>query len=311
MKYKTNRYKKIILSVLMCIAVISLCGCKNSDNPKTDKYEGGYIFYVDKNENKLVNEKFTPKSSDTLEAIDEIMEKLIQKTIPKDIIVNSYNLLDGIVTLDFSSEYLELSKEKEVLTRAAIVLTLTQIESVDYVSIMVNDNPITNSDGTIVGHMQATDFVDGYGSDNKVVFNTKFVLYYANSDVSKLREYNLMEKYTGETSKEEFIIRELIKGVDKKGYNNILSPDTQLINVMTTDNICYVNFGNNFLTEQTAVPSELVIYSIVNSLSELNYVHKVQICVNGESNIEYRGISLENAFIRNLDYVESETKKGE
>lgn len=309
MKHKINRYKKIVLSVLLCITIVSLWGCKNDQ--EVDKYEGSYIFYIDSDENKLVNEKYTPKSSDTRESIDEMIKKLTDKTIPKDVIVNSYNLLDGIVTLDFSSEYLQLSKAKEVLIRAAIVLTLTQIESVDYVAFTVNDNPIIKSDGTLVGNMQATDFVDGYGSENKVVFTTKFVLYYANSDVSRLKEYVLMENYTGEGSKEEFIIRELIKGVDEKGYNNVLSPETQLINVMTRDNICYVNFGNNFLTEQTAVPPELVIYSIVNSLSELNYVHKVQICVNGESNIDYRGIKLENAFIRNLDHVETETKEGE
>lgn len=240
-----------------------------------------------------------------------MIKKLTGKAIPKKVIVNSYNLLDGILTLDFSEEYLEISKDEEVLIRAAVVLTLTQIESVDYVAFTVNDSALTRRDGTIIGNMQATDFVDNYGSDNNIVFSTRFILYYGNEDSSNLKECDVMENYTGEESKEEFIVKRLIEGPGEKGYNRIFSKDIKLISVMTTDNICYVNFDSNFLTEQIVGSPELAIYSIVNSLSELNYVHKVQIMVNGDTNVSFKGVKLDNAFIRNLDYIENETKEGE
>ena len=240
-----------------------------------------------------------------------MIKKLTGKAIPKKVIVNSYNLLDGILTLDFSEEYLEISKDEEVLIRAAVVLTLTQIESVDYVAFTVNDSALTRRDGTIIGNMQATDFVDNYGSDNNIVFSTRFILYYGNEDSSNLKECDVMENYTGEESKEEFIVKRLIEGPDEKGYNRIFPKDIKLISVMTTDNICYVNFDSNFLTEQIVGSPELAIYSIVNSLSELNYVHKVQIMVNGNTNVSFKGVKLDNAFIRNLDYIENETKEGE
>ena len=213
--------------------------------------------------------------------------------------------------MDFSEEYLEISKDEEVLIRAAVVLTLTQIESVDYVAFTVNDSALTRRDGTIIGNMQATDFVDNYGSDNNIVFSTRFILYYGNEDSSNLKECDVMENYTGEESKEEFIVKRLIEGPDEKGYNRIFPKDVKLISVMTTDNICYVNFDSNFLTEQIVGSPELAIYSIVNSLSELNYVHKVQIMVNGNTNVSFKGVKLDNAFIRNLDYIENETKEGE
>ena len=65
------------------------------------------------------------------------------------------------------------------------------------------------------------------------------------------------------------------------------------------------------MTEQIVGSPELAIYSIVNSLSELNYVHKVQMMVNGNTNVSFKGVKLDNAFIRNLDYIENETKEGE
>ena len=107
-------------------------------------------------------------------------------------------------------KYLEISKDEEVLIRAAVVLTLTQIESVDYVAFTVNDSALTRRDGTIIGNMQATDFVDNYGSDNNIVFSTRFILYYGNEDSSNLKECDVMENYTGEESKEEFIVKRLI-----------------------------------------------------------------------------------------------------
>lgn len=89
--------------------------------------------------------------------------------------------------------------------------------------------------------------MDNYGSDNNIVFSTRFILYYGNEDSSNLKECDVMENYTGEESKEEFIVKRLIEGPDEKGYNRIFPKDIKLISVMTTDNICYVNFDSNFL----------------------------------------------------------------
>ena len=33
--------------------------------------------------------------------------------------------------------------------------------------------------------------------------------------------------------------------------------------------------------------------------------------VNGNTNVSFKGVKLDNAFIRNLDYIENETKEGE
>ena len=181
----------------MCVLMVTAVGCGKEKNSNTKKYYGNYIFYVSRDKDKLENEQYKTKSSDTLEQVDEMIKKLTGKAIPKKVIVNSYNLLDGILTLDFSEEYLEISKDEEVLIRAAVVLTLTQIESVDYVAFTVNDSALTRRDGTIIGNMQATDFVDNYGSDNNIVFSTRFILYYGNEDSSNLKECDVMENYTG------------------------------------------------------------------------------------------------------------------
>ena len=93
----------------MCVLMVTAVGCGKAKNSNTKKYDGNYIFYVSRDKDKLENEQYKTKSSDTLEQVDEMIKKLTGKAIPKKVIVNSYNLLDGILTLDFSEEYLEIS----------------------------------------------------------------------------------------------------------------------------------------------------------------------------------------------------------
>ena len=66
------------------------------------------------------------------------------------------------------------------------------------------------------------------------------------------------------------------------GLYRTVSPDTKILSVMTKDGICYVNLDSNFLTVVNNVTMDVAIYSIVNSLTELQGVDRVQILVNGE-----------------------------
>ena len=70
------------------------------------------------------------------------------------------------------------------------------------------------------------------------------------------------------------------------------------------DGTCYVNLDGNFSNQIYNVTPEVTIYAITNSLVELSNVNKVQISINGETNINYReNISLSAVFERNLDLV--------
>lgn len=58
------------------------------------------------------------------------------------------------------------------------------------------------------------------------------------------------------------------------------------------------------MTQVYNVSTDVAIYSVVNSLVELNNVNKVQITINGETNIMFReSVSLSTVFERNLNIV--------
>ena len=85
---------------------------------------------------------------------------------------------------------------------------------------------------------------------------------------------------------------------------------TSLLSVSVKNNICYVNFSGDFLTGDLAVSPYVTIYSLVNSLTALSNISKVQIMVEGDSSKKFcETIPLDVPFERNLDYVISGGKE--
>ncbi len=296
------------LICLIISIIISVCtGC--GDNHK-DNSSGMDIYYI--SNEKLVTEKYQNNNDRGEQLVEELLGRLTKSgdlegnnsAIPEEVSVQGYSIVDGIAKIDFDEKYYELSPKKELLCRAAVVLTLVKIKDVEYVAFTVNNEPCKGKDGKFLNAMDESDFVSDIG-DQKEKPAMDFVMYFANEDGTALKEYKLHNASYGERTKEQFILNQLIKGPEMQGYTFTVSPKVKVLSVVTANNICYVDFDENFLTEQSQVSGKMVVYSIVNTLSELDEVHKVQISVKGETSIKYKNeISLEHPFIRNLDIIE-------
>ena len=215
--------------------------------------------------------------------------------------IKSLYLNDGMLQIDLDESYLTLDPITEVLVRAALVRTLTQIESVRYVEMTVDGSQMYDSNGELVGRMSADLFIDNDGNAINTYELTKVMLYFANEDGDKLIPTNREKHYSTNTPLERFVVEELIAGPNGQieGVYPSINPETKIINVSTRDGICYVNLDSAFLTVVGNVSTDVAIYSIVNSLVELTNINKVQILINGEVPDSFSN----STFERNLDYV--------
>ncbi len=306
---KIRRVLSLIL--ILCLA-ISLFGCGESKKKETS---GMSVYYINKAGNELTAEEYRVKSDNVNSQISDLLDALSKEgsdkennaAVPENVIVNGFKLENGIITVDFNGEYNQLENQREVMCRAAVVLTLIQINAVDGIAFTVDDKPYEKTAGTRVGIMDASSFVSMLRGGDDQFAKADFLLYFGNEEGSKLKKYELKNANYGNKSKEEFIVRKLISGPDKGGYTATLNKNVKLRSVSTSNNICYVDFDDSFLRERSGVLDEVCIYSIVNSLCELNDIHEVQITVNRDSNISYhKKISLSEPLIRNLDLVETE-----
>lgn len=94
-----------------------------------------------------------------------------------------------------------------------------------------------------------------------------------------LTETRLVEY--GDTSLEEAIVKELIKGAESEELLTSIPSTVKLLGVETSNNIAFVNFSRDGLYGGS-LQEGFTISQIVNSLLELDSVDQVQFLVDGE-----------------------------
>lgn len=293
-----------LLLCLLCLLGLTACGQKRDD------IENIYsVYYVSNSETKVEIHEYVMQSDSEKEQLQELIDCL--SAVPNKLeykapLSMGFQLLsvkieDGKVLLDVDATYKEMPATTEVLVRAAIVRTLTQIPSIDYVGITVEGTQLYDNIGELVGWMSADEFINNDGNEINTYELIKVKLYFANESGDKLIAAYREKHYSTNTPLERFVVEELIAGPSGQveGIYPTINPETKIINVMTKDGICYVNLDTSFLTVVNNVSTEVSVFSIVNSLVELSNVNKVQILINGE----IPSVFNTSTFERNLDYV--------
>ncbi len=311
-----DRYKnkKRILPELRGFAftlIFALTVCSVYTGCSKSEPESGFpVYYMSNSETKLETHLCDIElSGDTAEDVEKLIAQLednpdsLQYKAPLayPFTLNSYKLEDKRLTLDFSEEYRSLSVTTEVLIRAAIVQTLIQLKDVKYIFFTVNGEPLMDAVGKPVGRMSEKTFIYNDGNAINTYDEVVIKLYFANADASGLIGAYRDKFYSTNIPLELFVVEETIAGPSGQieGLYPTINPETNVISVSTSDGVCYVNLDSGFTTTVGNVPTEMAAYSLVNALTELPTVNKVQILVNGE----VPQIFSSQAFERNEDIV--------
>ena len=308
--------KKYYMEMLIFFLICLVCTGCGRELEKTASSQQGYRMYYIRSQSKLISENFATELTVTEDLIAEFLGALGQdspnsvdnkRAIPENvqIVKTNYDAEKRQLALYFDSGYMEQkNKITEILSRAAIVRTLAQITGVDYLIFYVNDQPLMDTSGKMIGTMRASDFIEDLGGDVNDYEKTVLTLYFSNSKGDKLIEEQREVVYTTSTSMSRLVIEQLVAGPKTEGLFPVLPSDTKILNISLQEGVCYVNLDSSFMTSAVATIEVLPIYAIVNSLSELTNISKVQIAINGETNRKYREVvALDELFERNLDLV--------
>ncbi len=257
-------------------------------------------------------EGITPEQMPATELITDMLRQLasptgnIAYTTPiQGFSVNSWVLGDGILTIDFSGEYSDQDRIREILVRASAVNTLCQIDGVTAVIFTIDGEPLTGGDGKIVGSMTADQFIYNAGNEIKNYEKVQLHLYFANAEGNKLVDTYRVVVYNSNIAMERLVVEQVLKGPNSDEVFPTLNGDTKVLSVTTRDGVCYVNLDDSFLTDPHNVTAQVAIYSLVNSLTELGSVRRVQISIDGSTNDTFKdSIKLSTVFERNPGIVE-------
>ncbi|MCI8861538.1 MAG: GerMN domain-containing protein [Lachnospiraceae bacterium] len=308
-----RKHKRICFLCLLPVFLLIFGGCSSEkEKPKEDK--AGYrIYYINKDETAVVTEPYAPKGDTTGALLEEFLvclressgEREEKPAIPEDVVLLDYTLDKGQLSLQFNLAYLDMNPLYEILCRSAIVRTLCQIPEVETVSFMVGDSPLMDSNEIPIGALNEESFVENAGDEINTYTKTTLTLYFANEKGDRLTSERVEIRYSSNMSVEKLVVERLIKGPITKNAYPAIPSNTKIVSIATKDGICYVNLDDGFLGQGYDVLEQIPVYSIVNSLTEIPGISKVQILINGETNITYQeSIRFETLFERNLDLIE-------
>lgn len=323
-KSRENSYRKqkkvvhslffhALWAVLLTLVLLSgMTGCAREE--KEDS--GLLLYYLNEDLSSLSTLSYQlkdGKSKDDLspqEMADDMLEQLatssgdVRSIAPiQNFTVTGTTLQNGTLTVFLSSDYEELETVREILTRAALVNTLCQIDGVDSVSFLCGDHPLTNEDGSVVTAMNSDMFIFNSGKEIMNYEKVRLHLYFANEDGDQLVDTYRNVVYNSNISMERLVVEQVLKGPNSDVVFPTLNPASKVLSVTTRDGVCYVNLDQAFLTEPYGVTSQVAIYSLVNSLTELSSVSAVQITIEGKTGKAFMDSSLSSAFERNLSVV--------
>lgn len=106
-------------------------------------------------------------------------------------------------------------------------------------------------------------------------------LYFSDSQAQfVVPEFRVVEK---NNQVENLIIEELIKGPREKGHYTVVPKGTRLNGVTVKDQIAFVDFSRELKDKHSggSAGETMTIFGIVNSLTELPEIKKVQILIDG------------------------------
>lgn len=267
------RTKKILLLitvfVLAGIAVFTIAN-KNKGNGKT--HVTLYFLSADKGSIMGYEKAFLSEDNEALyNAVAESVikgpkSKRYSAIMDKSAKVNSIKNSSGNLTVDFSAEY----KDTDLLSTYALIKTFCELPEVKAVMITKNGQDVLGR-GFIKG-----DEINLESDDDCAV---TVHLYFADEEKQQLageyRKINILDTQPIE----QYIIQELIKGPKIQGHIRLLPKEADMVSAETTDGTCYVNFKKSFSSKESR---ELMIYSIVNSLTERSNIECVQFLINGK-----------------------------
>ena len=312
MKRLISITKNRIVTVLIIAMVMGLCfGCGNKEVSDPQAFK---LFYVNNSETGIiaVDYQISSNLSDTDAVIQELISRLgemperrqYEAPLTGDVNLIGYSINDNILTFNFGIQYQDIGRTIEVLDRAAIVRTFTQLGDIDYVTFQVEGNPLMDHYGNIIGNMSADTFIFNVGNEINTYEKVELKLFFANETGDKLVPVYRSVVYNSNISMERLAVEQIISGPNTDICYPTISRDSKINSVNVRDGVCYVDFDTSFLTQPYNVSAEVALYSIVNTIAELTEVNKVSVSVNGESTFTYMDFMISGPYERNLDLVE-------
>ncbi|TYP50864.1 GerMN domain-containing protein [Thermosediminibacter litoriperuensis] len=297
--------KKILAVCLLLCLLATLAAC--APGKRTARIN---LYYNNEDNSKILIEERTVEvpQGKTLPqvAVEELLKgpkkEGLKSNIPGNTKLLGIKVEDKQATVNFSKEFGSFpGVMAESFAVISVVNTLADLPDIEKVLILVEGKELTAPSGAPYGPLARYDIEKINRDLNKVAVT----LYFTDENAMYL-EPEVREVERGEKPLEQIVVEELIKGPTKPGLSRTIPEGTKLLSIEVKDGIAYVNFSKEFKENHWggSTGEAMTINSVVNSLTELPGIEKVQFLIEGKKEGTLAGHMIFNEpFSRNENII--------
>lgn len=310
--------KRLALWLLLSALLIVAAGCNKTKSDVQDTQpaleDGQYRVYYLTQDGLHLDTEVRNADADTPEDLARELLRIMQApsehghncAFGSGVSLLNLRIREGSLNVHFSREYNSLKSTREILARAAIVRTLTAIEGVDSVLFYVEETPFRDANGHTPGALAAGDFELNFFEN---LATARLKLYFTDATGSELSEEVREISYGYGTTLSETVLQQLIAGPAQEDHRAVLPENTEILSANVNNGICYVLLSKNVISEieTLGVKPRTMVYSVVNSLTELTAINRVVIRFEGVVGEPFgEELPLLDPLERDLDIIKEE-----
>ena len=217
----------------------------------------------------------------------------LELPFPKTTSIEAWKIDHGILTLQLSQDFSQLSGVDLTIACACITKTFLELVHVDKVSIRTGSNREITMSGD---NMNLSD-------DSLDKLRTELTLYYTDEQRRYLLGFNIAVNMASQNDIVRYLIHELQSAPSGLGLVSAIPEGTRLLDSSIEDGTCTLHFSPEFETNafSDSYAQRTTLLSIANTLCQLDDVDQVEIYIDSSLMAQYRQLNI----IRALVYDES------
>lgn len=219
----------------------------------------------------------------------------LENPIPKGCAVPTYTRSEDALLLHFPRQFADLSGMELTIAAGCLARTLLPLAGVRML-VLTADGALLDGETSMTVRLEDL----GLRDDTQDRLHGDFTVYYADADRRYLVGQSISLFLAVRAELPMLLLEQLCQPSPDGSLPSVLPEGTRILSAVTEDGLCTVDLSREFVSRRFYSPSAqlLSIYGIVNTLTALPEIDRVELTVEGELLLRLGSVSLSGPMIR-------------
>ncbi len=304
---------------MLVVMAFLLAACGADEGPITETIESDQlnIYLVNSTSDTLVEVGVDVDTTSLDSQLADVLKKLsygddeegLLPTLPEADMIESIELDGSRVIVHVTDKFLAMDEVDLLICRSSLIKSITAIKGIESIEFYNDGLPLKDDEGKVYGAFYQDDVVTHSNTANNMAQERPVTLYYPDNNGEHLVKVTKSISLRAGEALEASLIEELMVLPTVSDVVSPIPEGTIVKNIHVTDGICYVDFNEAFRGNHYggSTGELMTVYSIVNTLTELPNVSRVQFLIEGEKMVTYKGhLDFSQLFEYNIELIGKE-----